>query len=144
MDRAAWREAEREFVETEISMSALARKYALARSTMRDHAAREDWAQRRRAFQIERETQKLIEAQHALDPGENPDALLRVTDKLLRRAEEIADSGGEIGARELGELMRALKSASAIRLAHAVEGEEAPEDRALTILFSPETEEAAQ
>ena len=144
MDRAAWQAAERDYIETEISMSALAKKYGLARSTLRDHAVREGWAERRKAFQIERAAQRLAEAQRAGEAGENPDTLLRVTDKLLRRAEEIADSGGEIGARELGELMRALKSASSIRLAHAVETEEAPEDRALTIRFSTETEEAAQ
>ena len=144
MDRAVWRAAEQEYIESRISMSALAKKYGLARSTLRDHAVREGWAAQRMAFQIERAAGELARRQKAGESGENPDTLLRVTDKLLRRAEEIADSGGEIGARELGELMRALKSASSIRLAHAAESEETPEDRSLTIRFSTETEEAAQ
>ena len=83
--------------------------------------------------------------------------IFRVTDKLLRRAEELLD-GGEIGARELGELMRALKSAKEIKMLRSAldereqqarvraleEKNEPPKREVLRIEFSPEAEAAAR
>ena len=85
------------------------------------------------------------------------DRIFRVTDKLVRRAEELLD-GGEIGARELGELMRAIKNAKEIRMlrsaldereqqarVRALEEKNEPVRReTLRIEFSPEAEEASR
>lgn len=144
MERADWREAEKEYIETEISLYALSKKLGLPRSTLYKRARREHWVERRELYREEQTPRRSPPAQRRAETGENPDALLRVTDKLLRRAEEIADSGDEIGTKELGELMRALKSASTIKLAHAPETEQSTAESALTIRFSPETEEAAR
>ena len=76
----------------------------------------------------------------------------------MRRAEEILDGGGEIGARELGELMRAIKNAKEIKMLRSALDEreqqarvraledknEPPRRDALRIEFSPEAEEAAR
>lgn len=139
MQSPNWESIAAEYIETEISMSALAKKHALPRTTLRDHAARGAWRARREQWRARRADR---EADCRDEGGER---LLRVTDKLVRRAEEIADSADELAARELGELMRALKSASAIRQQHtAAESGEKAAEGALTIAFSPEAEEAAQ
>ena len=83
--------------------------------------------------------------------------IFRVTDKLIQRAEEILDSGGEVGARELGELMRAIKNAKEIKMLRSAldereqqarvqaleEKHEEAKSGTLRIEFSPEAEEAA-
>ena len=80
-----------------------------------------------------------------------------MTDKLVRRAEELLD-GGEIGARELGELMRAIKNAKEIKMLRSALDEreqqarvraledknEPPRREALRIEFSSEAEEASR
>ena len=76
----------------------------------------------------------------------------------MRRAEEILDGGGEVGAREIGELMRAIKNAKEIKMLRSAldereqqarvraleEKNEPPKREVLRIEFSPEAEEAAQ
>ena len=82
--------------------------------------------------------------------------IFRVTDKLVRRAEEILDGPEAVGARELGELMRAIKNAKEIRMLRSeldereqrarlrtLEEKSAAADRTLRIEFAPEAEEAA-
>ena len=132
-----WAALAQEYITGQLGLNALAAKYAIPRSTLKDHAARGRWQERREAY---REAKQLCE----LDRENESDALLRVTEKLLRRAEEIADNADEMGARELGELMRALKSASVIRQTHGAAESEDDEQSCLRIVFSPETEEAAQ
>ena len=75
----------------------------------------------------------------------------------MRRAEEILDGGGELGARELGELMRAIKNAKEIKMLRSAldereqqarvrsleEKNEPPKRESLHIEFSPEAEEAS-
>ena len=75
----------------------------------------------------------------------------------MRRAEELLDCG-EIGARELGELMRAIKNAKEIKMLRSAldereqqarvraleEKNEPAKHETLRIEFSAEAEEAAQ
>ena len=84
--------------------------------------------------------------------------ILRVTDMLVRRAEELLNTPEDIGVRELGELMRAIKNAKEIRMLRpeldereqllrlrTLEEKSAQADvRSLRIEFSPEAEEAAR
>ena len=81
-----------------------------------------------------------------------------MTDMLVRRAKELLNTPEDIGVRELGELMRAIKNAKEIRMLRpeldereqllrlqTLEGKSAQADaRSLRIEFSPEAEEAAQ
>lgn len=131
-----------------MSLRALAREHALPPSTLRDRARREDWTQKR-------------EARRALPPSVRDaggaEAIYRLTDKLVRRAEALLDSSEDINARELGELMRAVKSAKEIKMLRsaldereqaarvkALEDKGAAEDKTLRIEFGPGTEEAAR
>ena len=137
------------------SLRALSQKYAIPWSTLRDRARREGWEYRR----LERRAalRGEIAEEKDTDDGE-AERIFRVTDKLVRRAEEILDGGDEVGARELGELMRAVKNAKDIRMLRSAldEREQLARVRSLEeklssaqreplqILFSPEAEEAAK
>lgn len=145
-------------------MRSLAVKYALPRSTLRSRAYREGWIERREAFQ---RAAAQAEDGTSSDPAaeETPlsperavyeSEIFRVTDKLVRRAEEILDGPEAVGARELGELMRAIKNAKEIRMLRSeldereqrarlrtLEEKSAAADRTLRIEFAPEAEEAA-
>ena len=164
MHKADWPAIAEEYITGEISMRSLAIKYALPRSTLRSRAYREGWIERREAFQRA--------AAPAKDGGETGPAaeeaplpperavyeseIFRVTDKLVRRAEEILDGPESVGARELGELMRAIKNAKEIRMLRSeldereqrarlrtLEEKNTAADRTLHIEFAPEAEEAA-
>ena len=94
----------------------------------------------------------------ALEKDAAHEEILRVTDMLVRRAKELLNTPEDIGVRELGELMRAIKNAKEIRMLRpeldereqllrlqTLEGKSAQADaRSLRIEFSPEAEEAAQ
>lgn len=94
----------------------------------------------------------------ALEKDTAHEEILRVTDMLVRRAEELLNTPEDIGVRELGELMRAIKNAKEIRMLRpeldereqllrlrTLEEKSAQADaRSLRIEFSPEAEEAAQ
>ena len=156
-----WLAIASEYTEGEDSLRALAKKHAIPWSTLRDRARREAWE----AFRQEARAAKgngLFSgdpaAAHEKTANENDaERIFRVTDKLVRRAEELLD-GGEIGARELGELMRAIKNAKEIKMLRSALDEreqqarvraledknEPPRREALRIEFSPEAEEAAR
>lgn len=164
MLKADWQAIAEEYITGEISMRSLAVKYALPRSTLRSRAYREGWIERREAFQ---RAAAQAEDGTSSDPAaeETPlsperavyeSEIFRVTDKLVRRAEEILDGPEAVGARELGELMRAIKNAKEIRMLHSeldereqrarlrtLEEKSAAADRTLRIEFAPEAEEAA-
>lgn len=164
MLKADWQAIAEEYITGEISMRSLAVKYALPRSTLRSRAYREGWIERREAFQ---RAAAQAEDGTSSDPAaeETPlsperavyeSEIFRVTDKLVRRAEEILDGPEAVGARELGELMRAIKNAKEIRMLHSeldereqrarlrtLEEKSAAADRTLRIEFVPEAEEAA-
>ena len=136
------------------SLRALSEKHAVPWSTLRDRARREGWEYRRRE---RREALRGALAEPETD-GDEAERIFRVTDKLVRRAEEILDSGDEVGARELGELMRAIKNAKEIRMIRSALDEREQQarlraleeklfsgaDEALRVEFSSEAEEAAQ
>ena len=155
-----WLAIASEYTEGEDSLRALAKKHAIPWSTLRDRARREAWE----AFRQEARAAKANAANvdgadaHEKKPNEtDAERIFRVTDKLVRRAEELLD-GGEIGARELGELMRAIKNAKEIKMLRSALDEreqqarvraledknEPPRREALRIEFSPEAEEAAR
>ena len=164
MLKADWQAIAEEYITGEISMRSLAVKYALPRSTLRSRAYREGWIERREAFQ---RAAAQAEDGTSSDPAaeETPlsperavyeSEIFRVTDKLVRRAEEILDGPEAVGARELGELMRAIKNAKEIRMLRSeldereqrarlrtLEEKSAAADRTLRIEFVPEAEEAA-
>lgn len=164
MLKADWQTIAEEYITGEISMRSLAVKYALPRSTLRSRAYREGWIERREAFQ---RAAAQAEDGTSSDPAaeETPlsperavyeSEIFRVTDKLVRRAEEILDGPEAVGARELGELMRAIKNAKEIRMLRSeldereqrarlrtLEEKSAAADRTLRIEFAPEAEEAA-
>lgn len=164
MLKADWQAIAEEYITGEISMRSLAVKYALPRSTLRSRAYREGWIERREAFQ---RAAAQAEDCTSSDPAaeETPlsperavyeSEIFRVTDKLVRRAEEILDGPEAVGARELGELMRAIKNAKEIRMLRSeldereqrarlrtLEEKSAAADRTLRIEFAPEAEEAA-
>ena len=164
MLKADWQAIAGEYITGEISMRSLAVKYALPRSTRRSRAYREGWIERREAFQ---RAAAQAEDGTSSDPAaeETPlsperavyeSEIFRVTDKLVRRAEEILDGPEAVGARELGELMRAIKNAKEIRMLRSeldereqrarlrtLEEKSAAADRTLRIEFAPEAEEAA-
>ena len=136
------------------SLRALSEKYAIPWSTLRDRARREGWEYRR----MERRAALRGDAvEEPAEDGSEAERIFRVTDKLVRRAEEILDGGDEVGARELGELMRAVKNAKEIRMIRSALDEREQEARVRTleeklssaqseplrILFSPEAEEAS-
>ena len=137
-----------EFIKGDESLRELAKRREIPWSTVRDRAQREDWVGRRLDARMEGDAAALeTEAER----------LLRVTDKLIRRAEELID-GRELGARELNELMRALKSAKEIKMLRSAldlreqqarvraleEKTEGAKRGSLRIEFSAEAEEAAQ
>ena len=144
-----WDAIASEYVEGTDSLCALADRHAIPRSTLCGRARREGWEDRRRAARAATDGDRPLE--------EGDERIFRVTDKLVRRAEELLD-GGEIGARELGELMRAIKNAKEIKMLRSAldereqqarvraleEKNEPPRREALRIEFSPEAEEAAQ
>lgn len=164
MLKTDWQAIAEEYITGEISMRSLAVKYALPRSTLRSRAYREGWIERREAFQ---RAAAQAEDGTSSDPAaeETPlsperavyeSEIFRVTDKLVRRAEEILDGPEAVGARELGELMRAIKNAKEIRMLRSeldereqrarlrtLEEKSAAADRTLRIEFAPEAEEAA-
>ena len=156
-----WLAIASEYIEGEDSLRALAKKHAIPWSTLRDRARREAWEAFRRDARAAKESGLSggdPAAAHEKTARENDaERIFRVTDKLVRRAEELLD-GGEIGARELGELMRAIKNAKEIKMLRSALDEreqqarvraledknEPPRRDALRIEFSPEAEEAAR
>ena len=156
-----WLAIASEYIEGEDSLRALAKKHAVPWSTLRDRARREAWEAFRRDARAAKESGLSggdPAAAHEKTARENDaERIFRVTDKLVRRAEELLD-GGEIGARELGELMRAIKNAKEIKMLRSALDEreqqarvraledknEPPRRDALRIEFSPEAEEAAR
>lgn len=156
-----WLAIASEYIEGDDSLRALAKKHAIPWSTLRDRARREAWEAFRRDARAAKES-GLSDgdpaAAHEKTARENDaERIFRVTDKLVRRAEELLD-GGEIGARELGELMRAIKNAKEIKMLRSALDEreqqarvraledknEPPRREALRIEFSPEAEEASR
>ena len=120
-------------------------------------AAGTDEARAARAEALERSSPAAALEKTALEKDAAHEEILRVTDRLVRRASELLNSPDEIGVRELGELMRALKNAKEIRMLRpeldereqllrlqTLEEKSAGADRTLRIEFSPETEEAAR
>ena len=156
-----WLAIASEYIEGDDSLRALAKKHAIPWSTLRDRARREAWEAFRRDARAAKESGLSggdPAAAHEKTARENDaERLFRVTDKLVRRAEELLD-GGEIGARELGELMRAIKNAKEIKMLRSALDEreqqarvraledknEPPRREALRIEFSPEAEEASR
>ena len=144
MAKRNWEEIAAAYIEGEESLRALAERCEIPWSTLRDRAAREGWAERRQLWRA--------------SPDHGAAHIFRVTDKLVRRAEEILDGGGELGARELGELMRAIKNAKEIKMLRSALDEREQQlhvraleeklcdgkDEPLRIEFSPEAEEAAR
>lgn len=143
-----WSAIAAEYIVGGESLRAIARDCAVPWSTLRDRARREDWASLRRVY---------LSAQTAGGDG-SADQIFRVTDKLVQRAEELLDTSEEMGARELGELMRAIKNAKEIRMIRSALDEREQlarlrtlEEKAaggqaegLVIEFSPEAGEAAK
>ena len=156
-----WLAIASEYIEGEDSLRALAKKHAIPWSTLRDRARREAWEMFRRDARAAKESGSSggdPAAAHEKTARENDaERIFRVTDKLVRRAEELLDDG-EIGARELGELMRAIKNAKEIKMLRSALDEreqqarvraledknEPPRREALRIEFSPEAEEASR
>ncbi len=150
-----WLAIASEYIEGEDSLRALAKKHAIPWSTLRDRARREAWESFRRDARAEDADPLPGGGSAAHDNG--AERIFRVTDKLVRRAEEILDGGGELGARELGELMRAIKNAKEIKMLRSAldereqqarvrsleEKNEPPKRESLHIEFSPEAEEAS-
>ena len=148
MAKRNWEAIAAAYIEGGMSLRALSREMAIPWSTLRDRARREGWDSRR---QLRKEGQHV-----AAPPG--AEQIFRVTDKLVRRAEEILDGEDAVGARELAELMRAIKNAKEIRMLRSALDEREQEARvraleekgdasgreALLIEFSPEAEEAAR
>ena len=148
MAKRNWEAIAAAYIEGGMSLRALSREQSIPWSTLRDRARREGWDSRR---QLRREGQHV-----AAHPG--AEQIFRVTDKLVRRAEEILDGEDAVGARELAELMRAIKNAKEIRMLRSALDEREQEARvraleekgeasgreALLIEFSPEAEEAAR
>ena len=161
MAEREWLAIASEYIEGDDSLRALAKKHAIPWSTLRDRARREAWEAFRRDARAAKESGLSggdPAAAHEKTARENDaERIFRVTDKLVRRAEELLD-GGEIGARELGELMRAIKNAKEIKMLRSALDEreqqarvraledknEPPRRDALRIEFSPEAEEAAR
>ena len=155
-----WLAIASEYIEGDDSLRALAKKHAIPWSTLRDRARREAWEAFRRDARAAKESGLSggdPAAAHEKTARENDaERIFRVTDKLVRRAEELLD-GGEIGARELGELMRAIKNAKEIKMLRSAldereqqarvrsleEKNEPPKRESLHIEFSPEAEEAS-
>ena len=160
MAQRDWPEIALEYIEGEESLRSLARRHAIPPSTLWDRARRENWEARRRKARAPEPLRGDPPPADARDAAPDRDAerIFRVTDKLVRRAEEILDGGAEVGARELGELMRAVKNAKEICMLRSAldEREQLARLRALEekngsgtreplrIEFSPEAEEAAQ
>lgn len=156
-----WLAIASEYIEGDDSLRALARKHAIPWSTLRDRARREAWEAFRRDARAANKSGSSggdPAAAHEKTAHENDaERIFRVTDKLVRRAEELLD-GGEIGARELGELMRAIKNAKEIKMLRSALDEreqqarvraledknEPPRREALRIEFSSEAEEASR
>lgn len=159
-----WQTIAAEYISGTDSLRALAGRHAIPCSTLLGRARREGWTARRRAARAEevRSASGDLEAapaavENSAAAEENGESIFRVTDKLVRRAEELLD-GGEIGARELGELMRAIKNAKEIKMLRSSldereqlarvraleEKNEPPRRETLRIEFSPEAEEAAR
>lgn len=156
-----WLAIASEYIEGDDSLRALAKKHAIPWSTLRDRARREAWEAFRRDARAAKGNGLSggdPAAAHEKTARENDaERIFRVTDKLVRRAEELLD-GGEIGARELGELMRAIKNAKEIKMLRSALDEreqqarvraledknEPPRREALRIEFSPEAEEASR
>ena len=144
-----------EYIEGWDSLRSLAQKHAIPFSTLRDRARRELWEARR---QERRDALRgSVRAETETDGGE-AERILRVADKLVRRAEAILDEDEcALGTKELGELMRAVKNAKEIRMLRPALDEREQEARVraleekltaaapgpLEIAFSPEAEEAA-
>ena len=164
-----WPAIAAEYIEGNGSLRAIAEKHGIPWSTLRDRARREGWApcRRRRLAEREREacpdgaaagTEIPFGSEGREPPERDAERIFRVTDKLVRRAEEILDSGDEVGARELGELMRAIKNAKEIKMIRSALDEREQQARLRTledksgsakrdelhIEFSPEAEEAAR
>ena len=179
MVRVDWKAVAEEYITGEISMRSLAVKYAIPRSTLRSRAYREGWIEKREAFHgacapeavrggdpaavceetdLEDDAAAALGKNAALEKDTAHEEILRVTDMLVRRAKELLNTPEDIGVRELGELMRAIKNAKEIRMLRpeldereqllrlrTLEEKSAQADaRSLRIEFSPETEEAAQ
>jgi hypothetical protein len=157
-----WLAIASEYIEGDDSLRALAKKHAIPWSTLRDRARREAWEMFRRDARAAKKSGSSggdPAAAHEKTARENDaERIFRVTDKLVRRAEEILDGGGELGARELGELMRAIKNAKEIKMLRSALDEreqqarvraledknEPPRREALRIEFSSEAEEASR
>ena len=166
-----WPAIASEYMEGEDSLRAIAEKHASPWSTLRDRARREAWEALRRDLRAEwkrraaaplpdyasRDDQAASYEKNTSCENDS-ERIFRVTDKLVRRAEEILDGGGEVGAREIGELMRAIKNAKEIKMLRSALDEreqqarvraledknEPPRREALRIEFSPEAEEASR
>lgn len=96
-----WNQIKEEYMSTDISCRKLAEKYGIARSTLSQRAAREDWPRLRTERQQEVRRQR--------------DSLQTVADKLLRRIEDSVDGEAALEVKDLRALVSAVKDLISIR-----------------------------
>ena len=122
-----WEAIRKEYMDSDISLRALARKHGLSHSTLQNHAGRERWAKCRAA-------------------GGQEDPRLRmeqVAAKLLRRMERTIDAEEEMDSKDIKAMTGALKEIKEIqRQEPRATGED--KDEVLEVRFLGEAEELSR
>lgn len=94
-----WENIKQEYINSSVSLRALAEGEGISLSTLEKRAGREGWSQCRKQRQLE----------------QNSVRLEQVTDKLLKKISEVIDNGEELDARDYKALTSALKELGEVK-----------------------------
>lgn len=164
-----WKRISTEYITGDIAMCPLAKKYSVPTTTLKDHARRERWSERRREYRQEAGIQAVkASAREAVPAAENPepkaadieriDRVFYAADLLIGRVIEMLEKEKYLDGRDLSAIATALSRAKEIQhlrdaldireqeaRIRALEKENAGENaEPVEICFAGETEEAAR
>ena len=117
-----WSGIREEYLSTGVSLRALAKKHGLAKTTLQQRAAREDWSSER-----------------GTAAGDPKRRIETVTAKLLARLEKAIDEAEDMDSKDIKAMTGALKELKDIQ-----RGEEPDREERLEVRFLGETEELSR
>jgi len=163
-----WKRISTEYITGDIAMCPLAKKYNVPITTLKDHARRERWSERRREYRqeagikaVKSSAREAVPATENIEPKEKDigriEKVFFAADLLIDRVIEVLQKEKYLDGKELSAIATAISRAKEIkhirdaldireqeaRIA-ALEKENASGDTApVEICFSPEAEEAS-
>lgn len=163
-----WKRISTEYITGDIAMCPLAKKYNVPITTLKDHARRERWSERRREYRQEAGIKAVKSPARAAVPGsekiepkatdvERIDRVFYAADLLIDRVIDVLEKEKYLDGKELSAIATAISRAKEIKHIRdaldireqearikALEKENASGDAdPVEICFSPEAEEAS-